>query len=90
MSGANNNHQVYYSKGFEKSISDTHSWRTVENSAKYVIPLIKPNFKILDVGCGPGSITIDFAKTIYHHQKQIIMVVVVVVALLLVLNQHKN
>ena len=62
MSGANNNHQVYYSKGFEKSISDTHSWRTVENSAKYVIPLIKPNFKILDVGCGPGSITIDFAK----------------------------
>ena len=45
MSGANNNHQVYYSKGFEKSISDTHSWRTVENSAKYVIPLIKPILK---------------------------------------------
>ena len=58
----NNQHQVYYNKGFEKSISDTHSWRTVKNSANYVIPLIKPNFKILDVGCGPGSITIDFAK----------------------------
>ena len=56
-----------------------------ENSAKYVIPLIKPNIKILDVGCGPGSITIDFAKTIYHHQKQIIMVVVVVVVVVVAL-----
>ena len=54
--------QAYYSRGFKKSVSDTHAWRTVENSAKYVIPIIKPDFKVLDVGSGPGSITIDFAK----------------------------
>ena len=41
--------QAYYSRGFKKSVSDTHAWRTVENSAKYLIPVIKPDFKVLDV-----------------------------------------
>ncbi|KAG7661100.1 uncharacterized protein J8A68_005391 [[Candida] subhashii] len=54
--------QAYYSKGFQKSIADTHSWRNVENSAKFVLDVLKPNFKCLDVGCGPGSITVDFAN----------------------------
>ena len=41
----------------------THRWRTLENSASYVLPYLnKPNMKVLDVGCGPGSITIDIAK----------------------------
>ncbi|EGW34174.1 uncharacterized protein SPAPADRAFT_59610 [Spathaspora passalidarum NRRL Y-27907] len=53
--------QVYYSKGFKKSISDTHAWRTVANSSEFVVKVLKPNFKVLDAGCGPGSITIDFA-----------------------------
>lgn len=63
--------QAYYSRGFKKSVSDTHAWRTVENSAKYLIPVIKPDFKVLDVGSGPGSITIDFAKN-YLPQGSII------------------
>ncbi|KAI5954434.1 hypothetical protein KGF54_002209 [Candida jiufengensis] len=55
--------QAYYAKGFQKSISNTHSSRNVENSGKFVTTVLKPNFKMLDVGCGPGSITIDFAKS---------------------------
>ncbi|KAK6205091.1 methyltransferase [Scheffersomyces amazonensis] len=54
--------QAYYSKGYKKEIADTHAWRTVANSSAFVIPILKPDFKILDVGSGPGTITIDFAN----------------------------
>ncbi|CAI5755890.1 unnamed protein product [Candida verbasci] len=54
--------QAYYGKGYDKSVSSTHAWRTVKNSAEFVIPVLKPNFKVLDVGSGPGTITFDFAK----------------------------
>ncbi|KAG5417750.1 hypothetical protein I9W82_005386 [Candida metapsilosis] len=54
--------QAYYSKGYKKSVSDTHAIRTVENSVKFITNVLEPDFKVLDVGCGPGSITIDLAK----------------------------
>ncbi|EGW33710.1 uncharacterized protein SPAPADRAFT_59076 [Spathaspora passalidarum NRRL Y-27907] len=53
--------QAYYGKGYKKAISDTHAWRKVDNAAAFVIPVLKPNFKVLDVGSGPGTITVDFA-----------------------------
>jgi SAM-dependent methyltransferase len=40
----------------------SHRWRTVETSAAYLIPHLKPGLELLDVGCGPGTITADFAK----------------------------
>ncbi|KAF7724044.1 hypothetical protein EC973_001420 [Apophysomyces ossiformis] len=39
-------------------------WRTVLNSAAYLRPHIKPEMSILDVGCGPGSISVDMAKLV--------------------------
>ena len=57
-----NTDQAYYGRGFKKSISDTHSWRTVDNSSKFITSVLQPNFKVLDVGSGPGSITLDLAK----------------------------
>ncbi|KAI5954433.1 hypothetical protein KGF54_002208 [Candida jiufengensis] len=64
--------QAYYKKGFQKSISNTHTWRTVENSGKFVTSVIKPNFKMLDAGCGPGTITIDFAKNYLNEGGSIV------------------
>ncbi|KAM0096619.1 hypothetical protein ACP6JE_008886 [Aspergillus fumigatus] len=46
------------------SVLQTHSWRTASNSAAYLVPYIKPSMKILDIGCGPGSISIDFARLV--------------------------
>lgn len=57
-------HQTYYSQGYDTSVSNTHLWRTAESCSSYMLHLIKPNSVILDVGCGPGSITLDLAKRV--------------------------
>lgn len=55
---------VYYKKGLQKEVADTHSWRNVENSMAFMIKHINANHSILDVGCGPGTITNDLAKKV--------------------------
>ncbi|KAI0092900.1 S-adenosyl-L-methionine-dependent methyltransferase [Irpex rosettiformis] len=54
----------HYAKthGNSTAVTQFHSWRTAENSAPYLLPYLKPDMKILDVGCGPGSITISLAS----------------------------
>jgi SAM-dependent methyltransferase len=39
----------------------SHRWRTAENSAGYLLPLLRPTDQLLDIGTGPGTITVDFA-----------------------------
>jgi ubiquinone/menaquinone biosynthesis C-methylase UbiE len=51
-----------YTHGHHESVLRSHTWRTVENSAAYLIPELQPGQQLLDVGCGPGTITIDFAE----------------------------
>jgi ubiquinone/menaquinone biosynthesis C-methylase UbiE len=54
-----------YLHGHHASVLRSHTWRTVENSAPHVIPYLnKPNLKILDVGCGPGTISVDLASRV--------------------------
>ena len=53
-----------YTHGHHESVLRSHSWRTVENSAAYLAPYLVPGATILDVGCGPGTITIDFATRV--------------------------
>ncbi|OKL59032.1 hypothetical protein UA08_05931 [Talaromyces atroroseus] len=60
-----------YASTHDAATIRTHEWRTIANSAAYLIPHLKPNMKILDVGCGPGSITIDLA-TNYVPQGSVI------------------
>jgi SAM-dependent methyltransferase len=40
----------------------SHRWRTAENSAGYLLPLLKPTDRLLDIGVGPGTITADLAS----------------------------
>ncbi|KAF1947345.1 methyltransferase UbiE [Clathrospora elynae] len=54
-----------YLHGHHASVLRSHSWRTVENSCPHLLPyLSNPSLKILDVGCGPGTITVDLAARV--------------------------
>ena len=50
-----------YTHGHHESVLRSHRWRTVENSAAYVAAHFVPGARVLDVGCGPGTITVDIA-----------------------------
>ena len=53
-----------YTHGHHESVLRSHRWRTAENSAGYLLPRLKSGDRLLDVGCGPGTITADLATHI--------------------------
>ena len=53
-----------YTHGHHESVLRSHRWRTAENSAGYLLPLLRPGMRLLDVGCGPGTITMDLAELV--------------------------
>ena len=50
-----------YTHGHHESVLRSHTWRTAANSAPNLLPLLRPGQSVLDVGCGPGTITTDLA-----------------------------
>jgi SAM-dependent methyltransferase len=50
-----------YTHGHQESVLRSHRWRSAENSAAYLLPFLSPGARVLDVGCGPGTITLDLA-----------------------------
>ena len=47
------------------SVLRSHRWRTAANSAAYLLPQPAPrDVDLLDVGCGPGTITCDLARAV--------------------------
>ena len=57
-----------YTHGHHESVLRSHVWRTAENSAAYLLPHLRRNDRLLDVGCGPGTITRDLARRIPDGQ----------------------
>jgi SAM-dependent methyltransferase len=51
-----------YSHGHNDSVLRSHRWRTAENSAAYLLPRLNNADRLLDVGIGPGTITLDLAE----------------------------
>ncbi|MBD8059922.1 class I SAM-dependent methyltransferase [Cellulomonas sp. JH27-2] len=55
-------HRDIYTHGHHESVLRSHRWRTAENSAAYLLGVLEPGQSLLDVGCGPGTVTLDLAK----------------------------
>ncbi|MFF7334318.1 methyltransferase domain-containing protein [Streptomyces sp. NPDC008150] len=53
-----------YTHGHHESVLRSHTWRTAANSAAYLLGSLKPHMRILDIGCGPGTITTDLAELV--------------------------
>ncbi|HEY1698333.1 MAG TPA: methyltransferase domain-containing protein [Trebonia sp.] len=51
-----------YTHGHNESVLRSHAWRTAENSAAYLLPHLEPDHRLLDVGCGAGTITTGFTR----------------------------
>ena len=58
-------HDVY-THGHHEAVLRSHRWRTAENSADHLLPVLEPHLTLLDVGCGPGTITVDLARRVAH------------------------
>ena len=53
-----------YISDHSTAVIRAHGWRTAQNSCAYLLPHLSPTNRILDVGCGPGSITTDLANLV--------------------------
>lgn len=51
-----------YTHGHHESVLRSHTRRDVANSAAYLAPHLRPGMSLLDIGCGPGTLTVDLAR----------------------------
>lgn len=51
-----------YNQGYSSQTVATQQTRTAESEAAFLLPYIRKTDSILDVGCGPGTITTGFVK----------------------------
>ena len=53
-----------YTHGHHAVIVASHARRTAANSAAFLLPHLRAGLDVVDVGCGPGSITVDLAELV--------------------------
>ena len=51
-----------YTHGHHESVVKAHATRTIANSAAYLAPHLEPGMSLIDVGCGPGTISCELAE----------------------------
>jgi ubiquinone/menaquinone biosynthesis C-methylase UbiE len=55
-----------YTHGHHESVLRSHRWRTLDNSAAHLLPHLSGAQTVLDIGCGPGTITAELAGRAHH------------------------
>jgi len=53
-----------YTYGHAPAVVGVHAARSAGKEAAFFLPHLSPGMKLLDVGCGPGTITVGLAKAV--------------------------
>src|SRR3712207_1164606 len=53
-----------YTYGHSGVVVDVHARRSAGREAAFFLPYLKPGMRLLDAGCGPGSITVGLAEAL--------------------------
>ena len=51
-----------YTHGYHEAILESYRQRTAEVCAAFLLPYLQPDAAVLDMGCGPGTITAGLAR----------------------------
>jgi ubiquinone/menaquinone biosynthesis C-methylase UbiE len=51
-----------YTPGYTRTASNFMAQRTAASHAAFLVPHLRDSARLLDCGCGPGSISCDFAR----------------------------
>ncbi len=53
-----------YTMGYRENFRILLSRRNAENCAAYLLPHLQPGLRVLDIGCGPGTISMGLARAV--------------------------
>ena len=53
-----------YTHGHHQSVVQSHARRRAEVEAWFLLPKLKPGMRLLDAGCGPGTVTAGLARAV--------------------------
>lgn len=59
-----NTPQDRYTHGHHESVVQSHARRRAEVEAWFLLPHLKPGMRLLDAGCGPGTVTAGLARAV--------------------------
>ncbi|MGH2355024.1 MAG: methyltransferase domain-containing protein, partial [Chloroflexota bacterium] len=56
--------QATYTYGHSSAVVAVHASRTAAKEAAFFLPHLRPGMRLLDAGCGPGTITVGLAEAV--------------------------
>ncbi|MYC31378.1 MAG: class I SAM-dependent methyltransferase [Chloroflexi bacterium] len=59
-----------YTMGYSEEFLQLLDRRNAQNSAAYLLPLLEPGMRVLDLGCGPGTISVGLAEAVNPGEVQ--------------------
>ena len=66
MAQSGSNDPEYTIMGYSEEMIQSLLRRTARTNAAHLLPHLEPGMRVLDVGCGPGNITVGLAEAVGH------------------------